>query len=126
MIKVHVNNNILYAKVIGQIEKGDFEKSVEPVADHLIAEFGKIRGILIDATDIGGWDDFPALFAHYGFIKAHEHDIYRVALVGDQTWQKLLPGIATLLLDPQIERFDPGLERDAEAWLLEDVFGHTK
>lgn len=123
MIKVHVDDNILYVRVMGKIEQGDFEHTVEPEADHMISEYGKIRGILIDGSDFRGWDDFSALLEHIEFIRHHQEDVYRVALIGDSAWQKLVPGIAGLLLDPVIRRFDPGHGQEAEDWLRSDVFG---
>lgn len=121
MIKLTAEKNVLYVKVIGKIEKGDFENIVRPEADFIIAEYGKIRGILIDTCDFDGWEDFPALLEHYGFIKEHMNDVYRIALIGDDTWQMILPAIANLLLDPEIKRFEPGEGQRAEDWINHEI-----
>lgn len=83
---------------------------------------GRSGGTLIDTTGFEGWEDFPALLEEYNFLKKHEGDIYRVALLGDQTWQVVLPAIAKLLIDPIIKRFDPGHGEETEAWLKENIF----
>jgi len=117
MIKVDYDETVLYIKVLGKIEKGDFENHVKKPADHILNEYGKIRGILIDASDFEGWEDFPALMEHIGFIKDMNHDVYRVAIIGDATWQKLLPSIANLFLEPVVKRFDPKHGQEAEEWI---------
>lgn len=117
MIKIFVDGNVLYVKVLGEIQQGDFEEHARKAADQIIDEYGKIRGILIDANEFEGWEDFPALFEHISFVKDTNEDVYRVAIIGDQTWQKLLPPIASLFVEPVIKRFDPGQEEEAEAWI---------
>lgn len=44
MIKITADENILYIKVMGKIEQGDFDKIVEHEVDYVISEYGKIRG----------------------------------------------------------------------------------
>lgn len=117
MIKLFVDNNILYAKVLGNIEQGDFDNNVRKAADEVINEYGKIRGILIDTNDFNGWEDFPAFLEHFGFIQDVNDDVYRIAIIGDSTWQKLLPMVASLFVEPVIKRFDPGHGEEAEEWI---------
>jgi len=117
MIKFHIDETVLYIKVLGKIEKGDFDDNLKKSVDHLISEYGKIRGILIDASDFEGWEDFPALMEHIGFIQELNEDVYRVAIIGNQTWQKLLPTIAGLFVEPVIKRFEPGHGKEAEDWI---------
>lgn len=117
MIEFRIDENVFYIKVLGKIEKGDFEDNIRTPADHIISEYGKIRGIIIDARDFEGWEDFPALMEHIGFIKELNEDVYRVAIIGDSTWQKLLPPIAGLFVEPVIKRFDPDQADEAEEWI---------
>ncbi|MCW8964967.1 MAG: STAS/SEC14 domain-containing protein, partial [Gammaproteobacteria bacterium] len=65
-----------------------------------------------------GWEDFPALMEHIGFIQELNEDVYRVAILGDNTWQKLLAPIAGLFVEPVIKRFEPGQEKEAKDWIL--------
>ena len=117
MIKFNIDDNVFYIKVLGKIEKGDFENNLKTPADHIIAEYGKIRGIIIDGTDFDGWADFPALLEHFGFVQEINEHVDRVAIIGDHTWQKLLPPIASLFVEPVIKRFDPGHGEAAEEWI---------
>ena len=117
MIKFYMDENVFYIKVLGKIEVGDFEKNIKIPADHIISEYGRIRGILIDAEDFEGWEDFPALMEHIGFIKELDDNVGRVAIIGDQTWQKLITPIADLFLEPVVKRFDPGQGQEAEDWI---------
>ena len=117
MIEFRSDDNVFYIKVLGKIEEGDFENNIREAAEDAIVEYGKIRGILVDASDFEGWEDFPALLEHIGFIRELDDSVYRVAIIGDQTWQKLIPPIAGLFLEPLIKRFDPGHAADAEDWV---------
>ena len=117
MIEFYVDENVFYIKVLGKIEAGDFEDNIKVPADHIIADSGRIRGILIDTQDFEGWEDFPALLEHIGFIRELDDSVYRVAIIGDQTWQKLIPPIASLFLEPLVKRFDPGQASEAEDWV---------
>jgi hypothetical protein len=117
MIEVCYEETILYIKVLGTIEKEDFETKAKEAADHIISEYGKIRGILIDAGEFEGWKDFPALLEYIGFVKEMNHKVYRVAIIGDATWQKLIPAIANLFLDPVVKRFDTHHGQEAEDWI---------
>lgn len=117
MIKFYYDDTIFYVKVLGKIEQGDFEENIRVPADHTIAEYGKIRGILIDANDFEGWEDFPALMEHIGFVKDINHDVDKVAIIGDGTWQKILPQIAGLFVKPVLKRFEPGHGQEAEDWI---------
>jgi len=123
MIELSIDDdNILIVKVKGKIEEGDIEENVEREADYVIAEYGKVRGILIDATGTKGWSEFPVMAEERGFLKKHKEDVYRIALVGDQTWQKIIPAIVDLLVDPLIKHFNPGQEDEALEWLKESAF----
>ena len=117
MIKFHIDENVFYIKVLGNIEKGDFENNIKIPADHVIAEYGRIRGILIDARDFEGWEDFPALMEHIGFIKELDDCVGRVAIVGDKTWQKLIQPIASLFVEPVVKRFEVGQIEEADEWI---------
>jgi len=117
MIEFYEDENVFYIKVFGKIEAGDFEDNIKVPADHIIAESGRIRGILIDTQDFEGWEDFPALMEHIGFIKELDDNVGKVAIVGDQTWQKLIPPIASLFLQPVVKLFNPEQKEEAEEWV---------
>ena len=117
MIEFHIDENVFYIKVLGKIEAGDFEDNIKVPADHIISESGRIRGILIDTQNFEGWEDFPALMEHIGFIKELDDNVGRVAIIGDQTWEKLIPPIASLFLQPVVQLFDPGRAKEADEWI---------
>ena len=117
MIEFKEDDNVFYIKVLGKIEQGDFEQNIREAAEDAITEYGKIRGILIDARDFEGWEDFPALMEHIGFIRELDDAVYRVAIIGDQTWQKLIPPVASLFLQPVVKRFDPEHADEATEWV---------
>jgi hypothetical protein len=60
---------------------------------------------------------------HLGFVKEHHKFVRRLAIIGNATWQKILPGIASLFLEPEVKRFAPGAQHAAEEWVSEQTMG---
>ncbi len=112
-----VDNGIVRVKILGKIERDDFEKHLAPVADHVIEEQGKITGLLIDVTEFGGWDGLSSLLEHLKFVKHHHKHVQRLAVVGNHTWQEFLPKIARLFVNAELKYFDQEKQSDAETWV---------
>jgi hypothetical protein len=104
------------AKIHGKIEEDDFAK-VGPVADEMIAEEGKLKGVVLNATEFTGWQNLHALLNHLKFEKARHRFIARVALVGNKRWQEDAPKLVSIFVDATV-RFFPKAEMDAaRAWV---------
>ncbi len=113
----HSDSGIVRVKVEGKIEKGDFDKHVGPVVDDLIEHQGKITGLMIDVTSFDGWTGLGALLEHIRFIKHHHKYLDRVAVVGNHTWQAILPRIAPLFINAQVKYFDETAHDAANLWI---------
>ncbi len=113
----HCDAGIVRVKVEGKIEKGDFDKHVGPVVDELIEHQGKITGLLIDVTSFDGWTGITALLEHIRFIRHHHKYITRVAIVGNHTWQAILPRLAPLFVNATVSYFDENDHDTANLWI---------
>jgi hypothetical protein len=100
----------------GALQKADFERVAQAV-DPLIAEKGKLAGLMVHARAFPGWADFAALVTHLKFIKDHHREVKRVAIVTDATVLKHLPALANHLVAAEIRPFGFDEKEQALAWL---------
>lgn len=110
-------NEVIRVRPDGEIDEHDFA-GVGAVVDPVIAERGRLEGLLIDARGFEGWDDTRALLAHLRFVGAHQSRVARIAAVGDQWWLREAPMMEPFFGTP-IRVFDAAHEEAARAWLLE-------
>jgi hypothetical protein len=96
--------------------KADDFRQLTPQVDAIINQHGKIR-LLIDGTHLEGWQDISAFEAHATFVKDHQANAERIAVIAPHEWQHWLIGLARVFLHPEVKAFDRGQEREARRWL---------
>jgi len=100
----------------GPLEEEDFSK-VGELIDPLIAERGRLEGLMVDASGFSGWDDAKALIAHLRFVHEHQEKVARIAVLGDHWWLRSAPAMEPFYGTPI--RVFGGDEMDkAKDWLL--------
>ena len=72
----------------------------------------KIR-LLIDASRLEGWENIAALENHAAFVKAHQQEVERIAVIARHEWQHWLVGAVRVFLHPDVKVFDKGDENAA-------------
>jgi dihydrofolate reductase len=119
MIELNVlkSEGIIQVKVLGKLEESDFKEKIGPIADDMIDEQGRINGLILDVTNFAGWDGLPALLEHFRFVRHHHIYVKRVAVLGDKTWQDILPRFAQLFVNAQIRYFGSDRVDAAETWV---------
>lgn len=118
-LKANKDEGIINLKVLGKLEESDFTEKIGPVADDIIDDQGKIKGLVLDVTEFRGWGGLTALLEHFRFVRHHHIYVRKVALLGDKTWQSTLPRIAQLFVNAQIKYFESGGDEDVTAWIKE-------
>jgi hypothetical protein len=110
-----VQDGILTLVVSGRLTHGELA-AAQAEASRIIATSGRIR-VLVLAQDFAGWEK-GGQWSDFSFQQAHDDDIGRMAIVGDEQWRDL-----TLLFTSQglrpfpIEYFPPARVDDARSWL---------
>ncbi|CAM4170235.1 STAS/SEC14 domain-containing protein [Comamonas aquatilis] len=66
----------------GPLTQQDFERMNLDVNAYL-AEHAKLHGVMIQAKDFPGWENWAGLSAHLGFVRDHHKQVERIALVTD-------------------------------------------
>lgn len=62
-------------------------------------------------------DSLATLEKHAGFVKAHQANVSRIAVVARRDWQHWLIGAVKIFLHPQVKSFEPGHESEAVRWI---------
>jgi hypothetical protein len=105
---------ILAFRLSGKLHDADYQHFV-PVIEAAVAKLGKIR-LLAQFHDFHGWD----LHALWDDIKLSAklcHDIDRIALAGEKTWQEWMVKLCKPFTAARVRYFDAAQLDAAQAWL---------
>jgi SpoIIAA-like len=107
----------LEVQVSGKLVHEDYKQFV-PEFERLVTQKGKIR-VLFEMVDFHGWGG-GALWDDIKFDLKHFSDIERLAMVGDQKWEKGMSVFCKPFTTAKIRYFDHAAIADARAWLEEN------
>jgi hypothetical protein len=110
------SEKVLAFKMSGKLHDEDY-KTFVPMVDSAIAREGKVR-LLAQFEDFHGWD-LHALWDDIKFATTHCTKIERIALVGDQKWEKWMAAVCKPFTMAKIRYFDSSAIGAAWAWLAE-------
>ena len=110
--------NILGFKVSGKLADSDY-KTLTPIIDETTARFGKVRLLMLmdefeGITLHAAWDDFV-------FMLKHRDAIERLALVGEDRWERWLAKLGRPFIKGETEYFDKAQLDEAWQWLHADT-----
>ncbi len=110
-----VDSKIIRARLSGLLTRSD-RAEIEDHAVRTIARFGTVRCLLV-LDDFRGWesdDDWGDL----SFQQAHDDDMERIAVVGDEKWRDdVLAFMAAPLRSVDIRYFDAKESERADEWI---------
>jgi hypothetical protein len=107
-------HEIIEIQVTGKLTKEDYRRFV-PRIEEMIAQHGKVR-ILFEMLDFHGWKA-GALWEDVKFDFKHFSDIDRVAIVGNQRWQKVMVIFCKPFTAAKVHFFDFTRLEEARSWL---------
>src|SRR3954447_7880097 len=107
---------VLGFKLSGKLHDEDYKKFV-PLVDKEIAQSGKVR-MLAQFHDFHGWDPH-ALWDDIKFSTTHCTKIEKIALVGDEKWEKWMATVCKPFTMAKIKYFDASQLDAAQAWVAE-------
>jgi len=99
----------------GSLVKADYDRLV-PEFDRQTALNGKLR-VLIDLTGFLGWKD-GSFWDELKFDIRHFNDVERLAVVGDNKWEKLLAAFCQPFTSAEVRYFADVDAAEARQWLL--------
>jgi len=109
-------HSILRVHPESALDKNDFAEMTKAV-DRQIEATGGLAGLIIDAPEFPGWDNFGAVVTHFRFVRDHHKRIGKVAIVTDSHLADVAERLASHFVSAEVRHF-PGadLER-ARAWV---------
>src|ERR1700761_1886505 len=108
------HGRVLEVDLHGRLTRRDFDQLV-PDTEKLIARFGKIR-LVVTMHDFEGWD-IGALWEEIKWEAKHFHHIERIALVGEERWQKRMAAICNSFTTGSVRYFPFSQIEVAYAWV---------
>lgn len=75
--------------------------------------------LLLDLREFDGWSGLSALGQHLSLVRKHHRQPHRIAIVGDETWQKLAEKVLSLFVNAKTHFFDKDDYDDARVWVAE-------
>ena len=100
----------------GKLVKDDYTDLV-PDFERLVQQHGT-RRVLFDLNDFHGWET-GAAWEDFKFGVDHFYDIERMAIVGENKWQAVMPSVAKPFTNAQVRYFDHTKTAKARQWLGE-------
>jgi len=109
-----LSGEVLHVRASGKLHKSDYEE-LSPAVEGLIEASGRIR-ILLEMDDFHGWDA-GAMWEDLKFDLKHFRDIERLAMLGDQAWEKGMAAFCAPFTRAEIRYFDRADAEQARAWI---------
>jgi hypothetical protein len=118
MIERHPQSsgNILGFKISGKLHDEDYKHFVPLVEEAIVAQ-GKVR-LVAQFADFHGWD-LHAVWDDTKFATKHCRDVERIAIIGDQQWEKWMAAICKPFSLAKIQYFDVKDSDAAWKWIAE-------
>ena len=101
-----------------KLRESDFHGLAQRV-DPMITKCGQVR-LLIDVSGFNGWEGYAAFQAHAGFIKNHQRNVERIAVIVGHDSQHWVVDAARMFLHPEARAFDKSREDEAQRWVVGD------
>jgi hypothetical protein len=117
----HESGNLFRVRISGILRQAEL-KDVQAVAAREIGRLGPIR-LLFVLEDFEGWDRDTA-WGDLEFYMAHDKDIERIAIIGEEKWHDHGMAFAGAgIRKAAVRFFHPKESAQAHAWLSQDDRG---
>ncbi len=108
--------DILRVKPLGAVTAADFT-GLNEFADAYLKDHVPLAGLLIDAQYFPGWNSFAGFVARGRFIRDHQRDVERIAVVTDSPIASLVEMLANPFVAADIRCFRFSQYAAALRWL---------
>ena len=108
------DGKLLVIRMTGKLHTSDYHHFV-PVVEQAVQKHGKVR-MLVEMHKFHGWDA-GAIWEDVKFDVKHFHDIERLAIVGEKTWEKWMVAFCKPFTTATIRYFPSEQEAEARAWI---------
>ncbi|WP_456375595.1 STAS/SEC14 domain-containing protein [Thiolapillus sp.] len=110
------DNNIFAVRASGKLTDADYRQFL-PQLEDLIQQHRPIS-LLLELEDFHGWEP-KAVWDDFKFGMAHDKDFERIAIVGENSWQKWMATLGNAFTDARVRFFTREQLQEAWDWLRE-------
>jgi hypothetical protein len=110
------DGNLVAIKLTGTVTHEEFE-ALEPMLDDQIDRDGGEIVLLLDLLDFDGYEDLHAAWEHFTMVRRHNDEVRRVAVLGNQEWERRFAELAVRFLVADVGYYGSGEEEQAIAFL---------
>jgi len=111
----NMEDGIFTVKVSGKLTHQDYRQHLIPALEKVIAANGEIN-LLIEAQDFHGWE-WHAAFDDFETGIKYRKKFKRIAIVGDQDWERLLSKLFSFIIAGEVRYFSMEQFTHAKQWL---------
>lgn len=112
-----VNDNFfLSLKAVGKLTHSDYEMITPLIDSALESVKGPKVDVLIDGTELEGWEP-RAAWDDFKLVLKHNNHFRRIAIFGHKRWQKMTAKIGSWFMSGEVKYFEDPAQ--AIAWLQE-------
>lgn len=110
-----LGNNILQVQLLGKLDTAAYANADDSL-DAYVRDHGRFK-LLLDLREFDGWHGLAALGDHLKLVRDHRHIPTKVAILGDEGWQKLAQKLMRHFISAETKYFDKADADAANAWL---------
>ena len=113
-IHVQQGDNHTVVRLLGQLEPAAYA-SVDSDIDDVMSRQDDVH-LVLDLREFSGWTGLSAIGNHLSLIRDHRRVPQRVAVVGNQAWQRMAEKLVSQFIAADTRFFESHNYADAEAW----------
>ena len=113
-IKPHSTETLLILEISGKLSKGDFEQ-LDPEL-HRRRDLPRDSRLVMIMDDFDGYESLDALWTDLKMDMAHKDDFKKIAIIGDDRWERGLSKLAGMITDGELKFFAKEDKAAAMAW----------
>lgn len=107
---------ILRLETHGPLTEQDFDSMSQDV-DAFLAEHPKLHGVMVQAKDFPGWQNWAGFSAHMSFVRDHRKQVEQIALVTDSPLAGMAEFMGKHFTDAEVRHFSFTEDDQAMQWL---------
>jgi SpoIIAA-like len=111
-----IAEGILVLKPTAPLSKEDFA-GVSAAVDTYLSTHPALHGVMIQAKEFPGWEDFGGFTAHMKFVRDHHQKVERIAVVTDSPMGGLAESLGNHFTSADVRHFRYSEEETAMEWL---------
>lgn len=109
------DSGVLVVEVDGPLGAPDID-ALESAMGTWLAQHDELRGLVVHARAVPGWQNVAGLTRHVKFVRKHHRRIRRVAVAVDGPMAEFAPRLAGRLVHPQVRHFSYQELDAARSW----------